>query len=72
MLKRFNTLKLAPQVLVTTGLFAIIAALSIDWGLLLCLVVLPALTFFNYAKNNKQYYVVNIIMLTFCNIIVVI
>ena len=53
MIKRFNTLKLTPQVVLTTGLFAVIATLSIDWGLVLCLVILPALTFFNYAKGKS-------------------
>ena len=53
MIKRFNALKLTPQVLITTGLFAIIATLNIPWGLVLCLVALPALTFFNYAKGKS-------------------
>ena len=52
MIRRFNTLKLTPQVLITTGLFAIVATFNIGWGLVLCLIALPALTLFNYAKGK--------------------
>ena len=52
MIRRFNTLKLTPQVLITTGLFAIVATFNIGLGLVLCLIALPALTLFNYAKGK--------------------
>ena len=52
MIRRFNTLKLTPQVLITTGLFAIVATINIGLGLVLCLIALPALTLFNYAKGK--------------------
>ena len=56
MFKRFNTLKSTPQILITAALFAFIAILSIPWGLVLCIIALPTLTFFNYA-NAKPFIV---------------
>ena len=53
MIKRFNTLKSTPQILIAVALFGFVAILSILWGAILCIIALPALTFFNYTKGKS-------------------
>ena len=53
MIKRFNTLKSTPQILISVALFGFVAILSIPWGTILCIIALPSLTFFNYTKGKS-------------------